>query len=199
MTRPPTNSPGRGYAAAVPRLIHLNGPSGIGKSTVARLYADRHPGVLNLDTDQVVSMIGGWRDDFWATLAAARPLAISMAETHLRAGHDVVMPQLVTRSTEVEGFEAACDRAGAGYREIVLTAERQHAIDRLAGRATGTHPASHIDAIIAREGGTALVERIHDDLNAYLLTRPHCAVVVTDGRDPDETYGAVIALLAGSP
>jgi anion-transporting ArsA/GET3 family ATPase len=40
----------------MPRLIHLNGPSGVGKSTVARMYADRHPGVLNLDTDQTVSL-----------------------------------------------------------------------------------------------------------------------------------------------
>jgi hypothetical protein len=49
----------------VPRLIHLNGPSGIGKSTIARCYAEGHPGVLDL----------------------------AMAEAHPRTGHDVVMPQ----------------------------------------------------------------------------------------------------------
>jgi MoxR-like ATPase len=33
------------------RLVHLNGPPGIGKSTLAAVYADRHPGTLNLDVD----------------------------------------------------------------------------------------------------------------------------------------------------
>jgi dephospho-CoA kinase len=49
------------------RLIHLNGRPGVGKSTVAQMYADRHRGVLNLDTDKVVSLIGGWKDKFWET------------------------------------------------------------------------------------------------------------------------------------
>jgi hypothetical protein len=52
------------------RLIHLNGPSGVEKSNLARMYADRHPGVLDLDTDQVVCLIGGWQDSFWQTLGA---------------------------------------------------------------------------------------------------------------------------------
>ena len=181
----------------MPRLIHLNGPSGIGKSTIAQRYADRHPGVLNLDTDQVVSLIGGWQDDFWATLDVARELAVAMAETHLRNGRDVVMPQLATRLPEIEGFEAACGRAGAEYREIALVAGKREAVDRFAGRAACGDPARHryIDQIVARHGGPVLLERIHDHLTAYLLDRPACAVVPTDGRDPEQTYEAVLAAL----
>jgi hypothetical protein len=48
----------------VPRLIHLNGPPGIGKSALAELYVDDHPGVLNLDIDLLRTLIGGWRDRF---------------------------------------------------------------------------------------------------------------------------------------
>lgn len=177
----------------MPRLIHLNGVSGVGKSTVARLYADRHPGVLNLDVDLVVSLIGGWQDNFWATLAPARLLAAAMAETHLRAGRDVVMPQLTTQPAEIEGCQAACERAGAEYREIVLVAQRQHALDRYAGRvAEGGGP---VDEIIARNGGTALLERIHDHLAEYLVGRPDCLLVPTDGRDPEQTYAAVLELV----
>ena len=39
------------------RLIHLNGPPGIGKSTIASAFADRHPGVLNLDIDRVAAIV----------------------------------------------------------------------------------------------------------------------------------------------
>jgi predicted ABC-type ATPase len=179
----------------MPRLIHLNGPSGIGKSTIAQRYADRHPGVLNLDTDQVVSLIGGWQDDFWATLDVARELAVAMAETHLRNGRDVVMPQLATRLREVEGFESACEHSGAEYREIALVADKQQALDRFAGRATNGDHARHIDRIVARHGGLVLLEKIHADLTAYLRDRPACAVVPTDGRDPEQTYDAVLALV----
>ncbi|MEV6602965.1 AAA family ATPase [Kutzneria sp. NPDC051319] len=122
------------------QLIHVNGPSGVGKSTVAQRYADRHPGVLNLDTDQVVSLIGGWRENFWQALTAGRRLAIGMAETH---------------------------------------AERHR----------------HIEEIVARGGGPALLVRIHDQLTAYVRGRPECVVVMTDGRGVDQTYDDVIAVL----
>jgi predicted ABC-type ATPase len=52
------------------RFFHLNGPPGIGKSTVAAVFAAEHPGVLNLDIDQVVALIGGWQDNFWDGLKA---------------------------------------------------------------------------------------------------------------------------------
>jgi predicted ABC-type ATPase len=182
----------------VPKLIHLNGPSGIGKSTIAQCYAERHPGVLNLDTDRVVCLIGGWQDTFFQTFKAAQLLTAAMAETHLRTGHDVVMPQLATRVADIEAFEAAAGRAGAGYREILLTAEKPVALGRFTERvANGT--SRGIDDIVQDRGGTAMVERIHDQLTAYLPQRPGCAVVRTDGREPAQTYDEVLALLrAGS-
>ncbi|SDW67375.1 Predicted ABC-type ATPase [Amycolatopsis xylanica] len=180
----------------MPRLIHLNGPSGVGKSTIAQLYTDRHAGVLNLDTDQIVSLIGGWQDDFWTALRAGRVLAIAMAETHLRTGHDVVMPQLTTRLEEIEGFEAAAARGGAEYREIVLTVEKPRMLDRFARRIAGEHAARHrhMDEIVTRGGGPILLERIHDHLTAYLGTRPDCRIVPTDGLSPEQTYAEVIRL-----
>lgn len=161
------------------------------------MYADRHPGVLNLDTDQVVSLIGGWQDNFWQTLKAGRLLAISMAETHLRTGHDVVMPQLATKWEEVEGFETAAGRVGAEYREIVLMVGKQQMVERYTGRAASADLARrHMDEIVARSGGPELLARIHDHLTAYLDTRPDCVVVQTDGRDASQTYDAVTAALA---
>ena len=90
----------------MPRLIHLNGPPGIGKSTLAQMYVDDHPGVLNLDIDQVRCLIGGWRERFAETGEIVRPIARSMAATHLQAGYDVVMPQYIGRLSEIERFEA---------------------------------------------------------------------------------------------
>ena len=44
------------------RLVLLNGPPGIGKSTLSALYADRHPGTLNLDIDSLHRLVGGSPD-----------------------------------------------------------------------------------------------------------------------------------------
>src|SRR3954463_14886337 len=81
---------------AMPRLIHLNGPSRVGKSTLARRYADGHPGTLVLDLDVLAGLIGGWKADFSAALEVARGHGRELAVRHLRSGYDVVLPQLVT-------------------------------------------------------------------------------------------------------
>ncbi|MBA3302830.1 MAG: AAA family ATPase, partial [Acidimicrobiia bacterium] len=41
----------------MPRLILLNGPPGIGKSTLAQRFVDEHPLALNLDLDAVRAML----------------------------------------------------------------------------------------------------------------------------------------------
>ena len=47
-----------------PRLVLLNGPPGIGKSTLSRRYVEAHPGTLDLDVDRLRSFVGGWRERF---------------------------------------------------------------------------------------------------------------------------------------
>jgi 2-phosphoglycerate kinase len=64
----------RSTSPSRPRLILINGPPGIGKSTLARRYADDHPGVLDCDIDVVRCLIGGWREDFGRAGALIRPL-----------------------------------------------------------------------------------------------------------------------------
>lgn len=159
-------------------LIHLNGPTGVGKSTIAARYAADHPGVLNLDADQIVRLIGGWRDNFFATVNLVRPLAITMATTHLASGHDVVMPQLVTDRGQRDRFADAAASVGAEYREIVLLAPREVSISRFRER---DH---HIDHVVEAMGGATLIHRIYDHLTAYLAAE---AVIETGGHGPEAT------------
>ena len=70
----------------VTSLIHLNGPPGIGKSTLSALYAERHPGTLNLDIDSLHRLVGGWQDVDNRTHDVLRPVALAMASAHLRGG-----------------------------------------------------------------------------------------------------------------
>lgn len=92
-------------------LIRINGPPGIGKSTIAQLYADRHPGVRNLDIDKIPGLIGGWQHRFAETGELVRPIAKAMARTHLEAGGDVVMPHFIGRISELTD-------AGVWHRQV---------------------------------------------------------------------------------
>jgi predicted kinase len=170
----------------VPRLIHLNGPTGVGKSTIAARYAAEHPRTLDLDADEIVRLIGGWRDDFHGTVGLVRPLAITMASHHLAGGHDVVMPQLVMRHAERARFAEAARSSGADYLEFVLLAPPETAISRFRQR---DH---HIDHVVEALGGDGVIRRSHDLITAYLTPE---SVVIDAGGDVDQTYDTLMAAL----
>jgi hypothetical protein len=95
----------RSYGGTVARLVHLNGPPGIGKSTLSALYADQYPGTLNLDVDRLHRLVGGWQDEEYDTWQAVWPLVRAMAATHLDGGRDVVLPQYHARLEEITTLE----------------------------------------------------------------------------------------------
>lgn len=187
-----------------PRFIHLHGPAGIGKSTIAQMYADRHPMVLNLDIDRIRTLIGGWREAFSATGTSARALAHSMARTHLGSGHDVVMPQLVARLEEVQRFADTALAAGARFCEVALMDSREAATSRFARRGTaagenvgdwaGWH--QQVTGLVAASGGDALLAQMYDDLEDVLRQRPDVRIVRSIAGDPESTYDAVMHALS---
>ena len=117
------------------QLVHVNGPPGIGKSTLSALYAERHPGTLNLDVDVVHRLVGGWTDEDNRTWEVVTPLIRAMASTQLDGGRDVVVPQYHARPEEISALEELARKQGAVFREVVLLDERSAAIERFDRRA----------------------------------------------------------------
>ena len=181
----------------MPRLIHLNGPPGIGKSTLAGLYADDHPGVLNLDIDLLRSLIGGWRDRFAETGAIVRPLALGLAATHLAGGRDVIMPQFIGRLTAIERFEAVAHGNDAAFCEIALMDSKEQSVARFYCRGGDGGPAWHQYArqVVELGGGRALLARHYDELARVLAARPGAVVLRTAEGEIQETYEALTAAL----
>jgi predicted kinase len=178
----------------VPRLIHLNGPSRVGKSTLARRYATEHPGVLSLDVDVLVGLIGGWQSDFESASAMARQLGMTMAIAHLRNGHDVVLAQLVTSYNVSPWGDELAARAGAEYIEIALLADSEEHRRRL----TEKRPMHAVDAwvqVALTHSGGELIEKIREDLDAYLAARPATIRVDTGAQTVEETYAVIVGIL----
>ena len=115
-----------------PLVLHLNGAPAVGKSTLARLWAERHPGTLLLDIDALRTWVSGWRDDFAATGAAVRPAALAMLSAYVAEGGSVVLPQLIANESELARFEAAAHDAGGRFVEVFLEGEDLE--DRFAAR-----------------------------------------------------------------
>ena len=180
----------------MPRLIHLNGPSRVGKSTLARRYADEHPGTLVLDLDVLTGLIGGWRSDFLAALEIARGHGRELATRHLQGGYDVILPQLVTSFDRGPdpAFEAAAGSVGATYIQVALLVDDEAQLLRLRGK----RPASDVEARIQtmlEDPGSDMVDRIRRHLGEYLARRPHAIRLHTTGLDEEATYRRLVDTL----
>jgi len=184
----------------VARLIHLNGPPGIGKSTVASAFADRHPGVLNLDIDRVAAMIGGCGDSFSDSFEAGRLLAAAMARVHLASGHDVIMPQMMTHvnAGELADFESAAAAANAEFCQILLTADVESSVDRCMARAKAGDPRDVVSKVIDANGGRDFVRMLHAQVTQFSGDRQPHAVIDCERLTVEQTCQAVEAALRES-
>ena len=175
------------------RLIHLNGPPGIGKSTLAALYADRHPGTLNLDIDTLHRLVGGWQDASIDTWPAVWALARAMAGVHLDGGHDVVLPQYHATDDEIDGLAALAGRHGAGFREVVLLDDRAAVIERFdhRGRDSDDPWIRHHHRLLE----PAALGAMYDDLVELARRRPGTTVVRSVAGAVEPTYELLAAAL----
>jgi hypothetical protein len=179
----------------VASLIHLNGPPGIGKSTLAALHADRHPGTLDLDIDTLHRLVGGWRDPDNHTHEVLRPVALAMATVHLAGGRDVILPQYLARADEIIAFERVAHDQGAVFREVVLLDDRSESIARFERRRDDSAWDEHNRRLVALWGGPALLADMYDRLTEVLRLRPSAVVVRSEPEAVEDTYALLIRAL----
>lgn len=174
----------------MPKLVLLNGPPAVGKSTLARRYADDHPLTLVLEIDVVRALLGAWLEEWKTSGWAARRIALAMAQAHLEAGYDVIVPQLLTRREFVDMLRTAAENVGARFVEITLLDERQATLDRQGRRdePTGSFGSR---ALMARQGNTP--GQTYDAFVAALADRPDATVI--DEPLSDGAYERLLQLL----
>lgn len=168
------------------RLILLNGPPSVGKSTLARRWADDHPLTLVVEIDALRTSMGRWEEHEESKLLA-RGLAIDLAIHHLDNGHDVVVPQLLQQPAFIEELETAAQHSGATFVEVLLDLEPSDVIVRfLARRAVlrsrgEAHPQSDLADNDVDDALGGAVRRLRE----LAAARPNTIVVDSSGDEDD--------------
>jgi len=176
----------------VPTLIVLNGPPGIGKSTLARRYIEDHPMSLALEQDVVRGLLGGWRTREKESGEAARSLCLEMARTHLRAGHDVIVPQFIALPSYLDDLAQVGAELAVRHVELVLlddaAASERRFHQRLDDPLWGEHQRVAAEFVAAAGGYAHQYQRLIDGLPG----RNAVEIPSVDG-DLEGTYQLLLA------
>ncbi len=182
------------------RLILLNGMPAVGKTTLARRYADDHPMSLVVELDAVRRQLGRWRDQPTTAGLHARALSLTLARAHLGGGHDVVLPQFLARPQFIEQAQQVAVAAGAQFFEFVLVDDRDTLFARFAARSSAAAEPAHVDAawLIERSGGEAALAAMHDRLLQIISTRGDTRVLHSPTGSLERVYAELLAAVGDS-
>jgi predicted ABC-type ATPase len=175
-------------------LVLVNGPPGIGKSTIARRWVLDRPLALNVDIDNMRVLMGQWADHP-ESKRLARQLALAMIATHLDSGHDVVVPQMVSNPAFVARLRACAEETGAVFRHVALIDTPDGAVARMQVRRSALragvaeHPLRDTDPERDREA-VEYTQRAVQDMGAIC--------VPTREGDIDATYASLVAAVGSA-
>jgi predicted kinase len=177
-----------------PRLILLNGLPAVGKTTLARRYAEDHALTLVVELDTLRRLLGRWQDDPATAGLLARALSLPMALAHLRGGRDVVVPQFLARPEFIGDLESLASQSGARFLEFVLTDDRDALFGRFSRRTARPAEPAHVDAgwIVDRAGGVTALGAMHDRLLQLTATRRGTQVVHCPEGAQDAAYADLL-------
>ena len=181
----------------MPKLIVLNGPLGIGKSTLAQKYADEHPLTLKLDIDEIRKHLSHWRERDEESKKLSRKMAKEMARISLIANNDVVISQFYRDTEELEALSKLAVECSADFYEVALIVPKEEAIKRFIdrGQAKGYPQGFTPGGLVDRYGGIEWLKSIYDEMVQTIDKRPNTIRISPKLGDENGTYKELLEAL----
>ncbi len=164
------------------KLILINGPAGIGKSTIAGKLHQVLPLSFLLDIDAQRRYISGYREHRKESGDLVIQLSLAMVENYLQSGHDVIIDKVLTDAGVSERFLELGRKHDATVFEFVLNADKEALIVRANERGY-------------REGSMLTPEKvpkIWEAMQSYIKLRPSALIVETSGKSIEEVCDFVM-------
>lgn len=174
-----------------PKLILLYGFASSGKTALAKRYIEEHPLAIAIEGDQIIGMMGQWRKNE----SAARKLVLqhtqSIAETQLKSGYDVLLPYLLTDSTQIAAFEHIANECGATFHEVYIELEKADAISRLLDRGAWGEPGSPS----VTEANIPEITDLYETMENAMYKRNDVKPITSTANDIEGTYQKLLTAI----
>ena len=112
------------------KLIIINGPSGVGKTTLARALHKQMPLCFLLDIDaqtRFISHFEDYREERWQMNLA---LSTASIEACMKIGRDVIVDKMLYDERILDAFRNIGEKYKAEVHELMIWAEKQEVIRR---------------------------------------------------------------------
>lgn len=164
------------------KLIVLNGPSGVGKSTLALRLHSALPLSVLVEIDAWRRFISEYRTHKKESLELSYQFSLAAIEACLKAGKSVILDKVVFDDDEfLNSLHALAGTYSAEIYEFLLIAKKETLLARAESR--GFEP----NSLLTREGVLELGEQAQE----FMHKRPQAVRIDTEELPPDTVYDMV--------
>ena len=160
------------------KIIIINGPTGIGKSTISSMVHQDLPLSFLLSIDEQRRYISHYRENRIESRDLARNLALGIIDNYLQTGNDIIIDAVITDIKFIEKIVQIGPKHNSKIFEFILNSDKDTLIKRAKERGF-------------REGGLLTPEKVIEfwhNIQLYIENRPDSQVLNTEKLTIEETY-----------
>ncbi len=173
------------------KLILLYGFASSGKTTLSKKYINENPLTISIEGDQLIGMMGQWRQHEDVARELVFKHSKSIVENHLQSKHDVILPYLLTDAKHASTFEEIAKRNNAYFHEIYIDIEKDNAIKRLLERGCWGEEGSPKLAV----DDMGEINDLYKVMKSAMSKRNNIISIASKAGEIEETYNAFIKAL----